>query len=135
MEVLREPSAPAVARHEGDSVVVENARVRAVIEPDGTIASVTDLVHDREVLLPGAGGAVLRAFEDVPNAFDAWDIERHHLNPGNELPVPGADSVEIVAARGLRAEVRVTRLLGSSRLVQTISLDADAPTAGFRPGS
>ena len=130
-EVLREPTAPAVARREGDSVVLENSRVRAVIEPDGTISAVTDLARRREVLLPGAGGTRLRAFEDVPNAFDAWDIERHHLNPGNELPVPGAESVEIVAARGLRAEVRITRVLGGSRLVQTIFLDADAPRLDF----
>ena len=130
-EVLREPTAPAVARREGDSVVLENSRVRVVIEPDGTISAVTDLARRREVLLPGAGGARLRAFEDVPNAFDAWDIERHHLNPGNELPVPGAESVEIVAARGLRAEVRITRVLGGSRLVQTIFLDADAPRLDF----
>jgi len=130
-DAVREPSSPSVARREGEDVVLENSRLRAVIAADGSIGAVTDLMHRREVLLTGTGGARLRAFEDVPNAFDAWDIERHHLNPGNELPVPGAEAVEVVTARGLRAEVRITRVLGGSRIIQTVSLDADAPRLDF----
>ena len=130
-QALREPTAPAVAYREDETVVLANARLRAVIDAAGNISSLTDLVRGREVLLPGTGGIRLRAFEDVPNAFDAWDLERHHLNPGNELAAPDAEAMEVVAGGGLRAEVRITRVLGASRLVQTVSLDADSPRLDF----
>ncbi|MDO5066698.1 MAG: glycoside hydrolase family 38 C-terminal domain-containing protein [Propionibacteriaceae bacterium] len=130
-EAIHPPSAPATAQRAGDDVVLENSRLRAVIGPDGDLVSLTDLRAGREVLLPGMRGNQLRAFEDVPNAFDAWDIERHYLNPGNELPVPAAEHVEIMA-EGLRAEVRVRRRLGSSQIVSHIVLEADAPRLDFR---
>ncbi|MDO5082117.1 MAG: glycoside hydrolase family 38 C-terminal domain-containing protein [Arachnia propionica] len=130
-EAVREPSAPATAQRAGDDVVLENSRLRAVIGPDGDLTRLTDLTAGRDLLLPGMAGNQLRAFEDVPNAFDAWDIERHYLNPGNEIPVPAARQVEIIGD-GVRAEVRITRRLGHSEIIQHIVLEADAARLDFR---
>ncbi|RRD50918.1 glycoside hydrolase family 38 C-terminal domain-containing protein [Arachnia propionica] len=125
-DAVREPDSLATVRRDGEMVVLENSRLRVVIDGDGDLAQVTDLTKGRDLLLPGMVGNQLRAFEDVPNAFDAWDIERHYLNPGNEIPVPPADRVEILG-EGLRAEVRITRRLGSSDIVQHVRLEADTP--------
>ena len=128
---IRHPAAPATARHEGLDVVLQNSRVRAVIDQGGDLVRITDLVTGRDLLVAGMRGNQLRAFEDVPNAFDAWDIERHYLNPGNEIPVPAAERLEIVGD-GVWAEVRISRRLGGSEIVQHIGLEADASRLDFR---
>ncbi len=123
-----DPDAPAQAYREGDAVVLSNARLRAVISADGAVEQITDLIQRRDLLVAPAR---LRCFEDFPNAFDAWDIERHYLNPGNELPPPIAEDIEILTPEGLRAAVRITTTVGESPLSMVVSLDADAPRVDF----
>ncbi|KAB1979952.1 alpha-mannosidase [Streptomyces triticiradicis] len=116
------PGGPAAVRAErhGDTVVLENGRLRVRIDADGLLASVRDLAHDREVLC--GRGNLLQLHPDHPNAWDAWDIDRHYRRTRTDLTA--AESVELVESGPLRATVRVTRAFGSSRITQEISLSA-----------
>ncbi|MEU4084101.1 alpha-mannosidase [Streptomyces aureus] len=115
------PGGPTVrAERRGDTVVLENDRLRVVIDADGLLASVRDLAHGREVLC--GPGNLLQLHPDHPNAWDAWDIDRHYRRTRTDLTA--AESVDLVESGPLRAAVRVTRTFGSSRITQEIRLDA-----------
>ncbi|NUR40651.1 MAG: alpha-mannosidase, partial [Streptomyces sp.] len=126
-------SAPAVAAEPSHPVTVEgrvldNGLVRVEVAEDGTLASVYDLRAQREVLADQ--GNLLRLHTDLPNYWDAWDIDKHYRNRYTDLLE--ASSVEVVSDDPLRAAVRVTRDFGKgSKLVQTITLRAGSPRIDF----
>ncbi|WP_339132217.1 glycoside hydrolase family 38 C-terminal domain-containing protein [Streptomyces sp. f51] len=114
------PAATVRAEESDGAVVLENDRLRVRIDADGLLTSVRDLAHGREVLCGPAN--LLQLHPDHPNAWDAWDIDRHYRRTHTDLTE--AESVELVESGPLRAAVRVTRVFGSSRIVQEIRLTA-----------
>ncbi len=108
------------ARADGTTVLA-NGVVTVVVGPDGTLASVVDERRGRE-LLAGPGG-VLQAFPDVPNTYDAWDVEQHTLLL-DPTEVTGVDRLDVVGDDPMRVAVRVRRTLGASRIDQTVVLRA-----------
>ncbi|MGP3732098.1 alpha-mannosidase [Streptomyces sp. GDS52] len=108
--------------------VLDNGTVRVRLADDGTLASVRDLRADREVL--AGPGNLLRLHTDLPNHWDAWDIDQHYRNRFTELPAAG--SVTVVARDPLACAVRVERAFGNgSRITQTITLRAGSPRIDF----
>ncbi|MFC9424205.1 alpha-mannosidase [Streptomyces sp. NPDC056987] len=104
------------------SITLRNQLVEVVIDADGLLTSVRDLVARREVLAPGGRGNLLQLHPDHPNQWDAWDIDRHYRHRHTDLTV--AESVELTEAGPLRASVRVVRVFGASRITQEIRLTA-----------
>lgn len=123
------PEHPVTLRRDGDVTVLDNGLVRVGIGADGTIVSLRDLIEDREVLLPGGRGNLLRLHPDHPSAFDAWELEDHYDHQGTD--VDGVASIEATVVDDLRVRVEVTREFGKSRAIQSISLDADSRTVDF----
>ncbi|MFC9651182.1 glycoside hydrolase family 38 C-terminal domain-containing protein [Streptomyces sp. NPDC056937] len=116
--------APVTAVAAGGGFVLRDQRLEVVIDADGLLASVRDLVAGREVLAPGGRGNLLQLHPDHPNQWDAWDIDRHYRHRHTDLTA--ADSVELIEEGPLRAAVRVVRTFGASRITQEIRLTADA---------
>ncbi|MER5396330.1 glycoside hydrolase family 38 C-terminal domain-containing protein [Streptomyces sp. NPDC002599] len=114
------PGPTVRAEHDDGVIVLENDRLRVRIDADGLLTSVRDLAHGREVLC--GRGNLLQLHPDHPNAWDAWDIDRHYRRTHTDLT--SAESVELVESGPLRAAVRVTRVFGSSRITQEIRLTA-----------
>ncbi|WP_326784823.1 alpha-mannosidase [Streptomyces sp. NBC_00151] len=114
------PGPTVRAEHDDGVIVLENDRLRVRIDADGLLTSVRDLAHGREVLC--GPGNLLQLHPDHPNAWDAWDIDRHYRRTHTDLT--SAESVELVESGPLRATVRVTRVFGSSRITQEIRLTA-----------
>ncbi|MGJ3561888.1 glycoside hydrolase family 38 C-terminal domain-containing protein [Streptomyces sp. INA 01156] len=78
----------------------------------------------------GRSGNLLRLHTDLPNHWDAWDIDQHYRNRFTELPAAG--SVTVVARDPLAGAVRVERAFGNgSRITQTITLRAGSPRIDF----
>ncbi|MFI9587318.1 alpha-mannosidase, partial [Streptomyces sp. NPDC052236] len=103
--------------------ILDNGLVRVEVGEDGTLASVRDLTADREVLAPGEKGNLLRLHTDLPNSWDAWDIDKHYRNRYTDLL--GAESVTVVEDGPLRAALRVERAFGKgSRIAQTVTVRA-----------
>ena len=120
----RQPAEVTVGRADG-RIVLDNGLVRLVVDADGLLSSVRDLVADREALAPGAPGNLLQLHTDLPNHWDAWDIDAHYRRRRTDLT--DADAVEVVAEGPLRAAVRIERGFGDSRIVQTVTLDCGSP--------
>ncbi|MCX4704897.1 glycoside hydrolase family 38 C-terminal domain-containing protein [Streptomyces sp. NBC_01373] len=119
-----EPAQPVKAK----GLVLDNGLVRVQVAEDGTLSSVYDLRSNREVLADK--GNLLRLHTDLPNYWDAWDIDKHYKNRFTDLLSP--DSVEVVSADPLLGAIRVTRSFGKgSTLTQTITLRADSPRIDF----
>ncbi|MFE9443916.1 alpha-mannosidase [Streptomyces sp. NPDC006602] len=133
VEVPASGSAPLSDARPGQPVkaeglVLDNGLVRVQVAEDGTLASVCDLRSNREVLADK--GNLLRLHTDLPNYWDAWDIDKHYKNRYTDLLSP--DSVELVSADPLLGAIRVTRSFGKgSTLTQTITVRADSPRIDF----
>ncbi|GAA2521920.1 glycoside hydrolase family 38 C-terminal domain-containing protein [Streptomyces levis] len=107
-----------------DGRTLANGLVRVEVAEDGTLASVYDLRAGREVL--AEPGNLLRLHTDLPNYWDAWDIDKHYRNRYTDLL--DASSVTVVEQDPLLAAVRVERDFGKgSRITQTITLRAGSP--------
>ncbi|MGJ5831096.1 alpha-mannosidase [Streptomyces ossamyceticus] len=111
-----------------DGLTLDNGLVRVVVAEDGTLASVLDLVAGREVL--GDQGNLLRLHTDLPNYWDAWDVDKHYRNRYTDLL--DAESVTVVEADPLVGAVRVERSFGKgSRITQTITVRAGSRRIDF----
>ncbi len=108
---------------------LENSRLRVRWDDDGLLSSVWDKSAHREVLAPGARGNVLQMFEDYPNFYDAWDVDRFTLD--HPIHVITLDDLAVTEEGPHRVSVRMTRSFGSSRVTQTISLTAGSARLDF----
>ncbi|MFJ8792547.1 alpha-mannosidase [Streptomyces sp. NPDC102462] len=108
--------------------VLDNGLVRVEVAADGTLTSVRDLRADREVL--AGRGNLLRLHTDLPNYWDAWDIDKHYRNRYTDLLE--RDSVTVVEQDPLIGAIRVERSFGKgSRITQTITVRAGSPRIDF----
>ncbi|MEW2378048.1 glycoside hydrolase family 38 C-terminal domain-containing protein [Micromonospora sp. NPDC047812] len=117
------PDAPAVSVRTGpDGTVLDNGLLRVRIATDGTVAAIRDLVADREVLPAGAPANVLQLHPDLPNKFDAWDVDEFYRNRRHDLTEVTELTVQADDPRCVR--VRISRADRDSAYVQTVSLAA-----------
>ena len=107
---------------QGGDTWLDNGLVRIELDSDGLLSSVRDLVADREVLAPGARGNLLQLHTDLPNHWDAWDVDRHYRRLVTDLTT--AESVTLVEHGPLVGAIRVERSVGTSRITQTLRLTA-----------
>ncbi|MET1005299.1 MAG: glycoside hydrolase family 38 C-terminal domain-containing protein, partial [Propionibacteriaceae bacterium] len=111
-----------------DNLVLDNGLLRVTVDSDGLLSSVWDLRADREVLARGSRGNLLRLHTDLPNTYDAWDVDRHYLH--RYVDLTSADSVDVTSSGPAEASVVVRRSFGSSTIEQTLTLSAG--DAGLR---
>ncbi len=126
--VVETPERVTAEREPDGAVVLENALLRAVVAPDGTLRSLVELATGREAL--AAPGNAFELYEDDPVAWDAWDVDPAHLE--QLLEEPRAGGIADVRVEALRAEVELEVEVGArSRLRQVVRLDAGARRLGF----
>lgn len=95
------PGAPAAVTRTDDGWRIDNGLLAATVGDDGRLHAVDDLGADRAVLAPGEA-AGLQLFQDIPNEWDAWDVDRHYRRV--EIELPPAKAVEQVPG-GVRAVI------------------------------
>ncbi|ARQ68139.1 alpha-mannosidase [Streptomyces marincola] len=116
-------AAPAVsADRPGGGWVLENGLVRVAVDGRGLVVSVVDLTTGREAVAPGAAANLLQLHTDLPNKWDAWDVDAFYRNRVTDLT--GLDALTLEEAGGAAARVRVARSFGASRVVQRLTLRA-----------
>jgi alpha-mannosidase len=114
---------PQEAGDGAELTVLENGLVQVTVDADGLLRSVRDLVAGREVIPGNARANLLQLHRDLPNRWDAWDIDASYRNSVTDLTA--CDAVEVVAATGDEAVVEVRRSFGASgasRAIQRIRL-------------
>jgi alpha-mannosidase len=110
---------PPTATRTGDGIVLDNGLLRVVVDRRGLVTSLYDRGADREVIAPGAAGNLLQLHPDLPNRWDAWDVDAFYRNTRRDLL--DADSVEAAPGND-RAAVRVVRTARSSTFTQVLTL-------------
>ncbi|MFF0837553.1 alpha-mannosidase [Streptomyces sp. NPDC003344] len=113
----RTTSGTTLTPRPGGGHVLDNGRLRVVIDARGLVVSVHDATTDRETVAPGRAANLLQLHPDFPNMWDAWDVDEFYRNTVTDLTE--ADSV---TAAGDGASVRVVRSFGASRVTQVLSL-------------
>ncbi|MGJ7906772.1 alpha-mannosidase [Actinopolyspora sp. H202] len=119
-----EPAAFVKLSETDDGFVLRDESLRVTIDRRGTVTSLRDLAADREVVPAGSAGNVLRAHPDLPNRWDAWDIDSFYRNNVTELL--DAEEVAVVEEAADRVSVRVVRAFSHSRITQTLTLRGGA---------
>jgi alpha-mannosidase len=118
-----ESASSATARPEG-GFVLDNGVIRAEIDGRGLLVSLFDHATEREAIAPGAAGNLLQLHQDFPNAWDAWDVDKHYRHTFTDL-VELDELTASAAADGDGAAVTITRTFGASEVTQVITLEAD----------
>ena len=109
---------------------LENSRLKVMIARQGGLTSLYDKTAGRECIEPGRVGNRFVLYEDIPNAWDAWDVDVFHLE--KELPLSGAISAQVVESGPLRAAVSFEYSISPrSRMQQIVSLDAISARLDF----
>lgn len=126
---LRETATPVQVTSNRQGTTLENGLVRLRINAKGQLVSVYDLRAKRETLAPGEIGNVFHLHEDIPNLWDAWDVDIFYKEKFKTID--GLQSLEVVEFGPLRASVRITRKFGSSSLEQDIVLRAGSARIDF----
>ena len=104
---------------------LDNGVVQVVVDGRGHITSLRDTATHREAIAPGEAGNRLQLHRDVPNQWDAWDVDEHYRRTVREI-----DTVEELRLESAsdEAAVVVVRQFGASRIEQRIVLAAGAPS-------
>lgn len=64
---------------------LETPFYRIALDEHGHFTSIFDKENDREVLMPGKKGNVLRMYEDKPMYYDNWDIDMYYTEKSWEV--------------------------------------------------
>ncbi|WP_320773002.1 alpha-mannosidase [Streptomyces sp. CRN 30] len=97
--------------------VLDNGLLRIEVDARGLVVSAYDLRADREAVAPGGAANLLQLHPDLPNKWDAWDVDEFYRNTVTDL----TDAEEVVPGEDGES-VRIVRAFGSSRVVQVLSL-------------
>ncbi|CAL9358775.1 alpha-mannosidase [Streptomyces sp. enrichment culture] len=101
----------------GGGYVLANGILRVEIDARGLVVSAHDIEADREAIAPGRAGNLLQLHPDLPNMWDAWDVDAFYRNTVTDL----TDADGVTAGED-GASVRIVRSFGDSRVTQVLSL-------------
>ncbi len=104
---------------------LDNSVLRLVVDGAGQLSSLVDAASGREAIAPGEKGLRLQLHRDIPNQWDAWDVDEHYRRTVRELDAADEIRLEKTAEA---ATVVVTRSFGASRIEQRITLAVGAPS-------
>ena len=79
----------------------------------------------RDAIAPGDRGNRLQLHRDIPNAWDAWDIDEHYRRTMQEID--GVEEIRL-ESKPEEAAVVVVRSFGASRIEQRLALAAGSPS-------
>ncbi|MEU6017048.1 glycoside hydrolase family 38 C-terminal domain-containing protein [Streptomyces sp. NPDC047515] len=94
---------------------LDNGLLRVTVDARGLVVSVVDLVAGRETVAPGCAANLLQLHPDLPNRWDAWDVDAFYRNTVTDLT-----EADVVRRSG--DGVEVVRTFGSSRVTQLLTL-------------
>jgi alpha-mannosidase len=115
-----------VEAEDGDGgFTLDNGLLQAVITSAGQLASLVDAVTGRDAIAPGDRGNRLQLHRDIPNAWDAWDVDEHYRRTVQEID--GVEEIRL-ESKPEEAAVVVVRSFGASRIEQRLALAAGSPS-------
>ena len=108
-------------------VLLANGVLSVTIEADGTISSLLDEEHGRELVPAGTRLGQYELLKDEPAVWDAWEIERESLLMANAM----TGSIESVDTENGAARVRVRTADDDTVITTAITLRPGSHTLDF----
>jgi alpha-mannosidase len=105
-------------RREAGGVLLDNGVVRVTLSREGLVTSAVDLATGRDAIAPGGAGALLQLHPDLPNKWDAWDVDRFYRNTVRDLRE--ADGLDVVVDDRGVARVVVERTISARSTVRQV---------------
>ncbi|MEF9959356.1 MAG: alpha-mannosidase [Niameybacter sp.] len=99
------------------------------IDTNGLFTSIYDKTYDRELLLAGQKGNVMKVYEDMPMCYDNWDIDIYYKQKAWE--VTDLTSMTWTAVGPLRATLEIERPFVDSIIRQSIHFYTDSRRIDF----
>ncbi len=112
-----------------DPMVLENDLIRYEFNDDASIKRIFDKEAGVEVLADGEAGNVITIYEDLPNNWDAWDIDI--VYEGMTLGTVKSVACERVADGPVRQGLRFKLEVSKSTLEQTAYLATNSKRIDF----
>jgi alpha-mannosidase len=109
---------PVAVTREGADVVLDNAVLRVVLSAEGLVTSAVDLATGRDAIAGGDAAGLLQLHPDLPNKWDAWDVDRFYRNTVRDLRE--VRSVEASVDDEGVAQVVVQRTISADSTVQQV---------------
>ncbi|GAA1340014.1 glycoside hydrolase family 38 C-terminal domain-containing protein [Streptomyces sanglieri] len=111
----QQPEQPVEVEEYDGGFRLDNGVLRVTVDARGLVVSVVDLVAGRETVAPGGAANLLQVHPDLPNRWDAWDVDAFYRNTVTDLT-----EADVVRRSG--DGVEVVRSFGSSRVTQLLTL-------------
>lgn len=99
---------------------LENQLLRIEFDDSGAIARIYDKEHERDVLQADEQGNRFCLYEDLPLAYDAWDIDAYYME--KEPSHPTLAEVKVIEHGPLRGTIEQVYEGDNYRICQRISL-------------
>lgn len=107
---------------------LENKFFKITLDKTGALSRIYDKKNKRDVLKKGQCGNVLTAYEDLPRAYDNWELSNYYTDKSWEIS--DLQSIEQIFD-GARAGLKITRKFLSSTIEQTVWLYDDIAKIDF----
>jgi alpha-mannosidase len=119
---VADPAATAVTVRGDDDqcTVFDNGVLRVRFDRTGGAVSVVDRRRDRELVAPGGRLNDLVLHQDLPNKFDAWDVDEHYF--GSARVIDDVSDLAVERAPDGSATLVARRKFGRSTAVQRTTL-------------
>src|SRR5215204_5494154 len=111
---------PSSVQQAGNGYVLDNGRIRAEIDGQGLITSLVDATTGRDAIAPGGYGNLLQVHPDLPNDWDAWDLDGFYRN--TRIDLTAVEEMKVVTMPGGVAGLELWRRHGLSTFTHLISL-------------
>ncbi|MGH3168553.1 MAG: alpha-mannosidase [Trebonia sp.] len=118
-----DPASPPVTilgDPDGAGPVFDNGVLRVRFDRTGGAVSVADLRRGRELVAPGGRLNDLVLHQDLPNKFDAWDVDEHYF--GSARVIDDVSDLAVERASDGSASLIAHRKFGRSSAVQRTTL-------------
>lgn len=120
----------AVVTHKAfDPRCFETPMHRVEIDADGALLSLYDKTLNRELIAPGGRFNALKAYEDRPKQWDAWDINEDYTKYA--LAFDTFTKIEALSTGELVTVVAVEKRIGNSSITQHLVFHHDRPLVTF----
>lgn len=125
------PAGSAQITQDLDGYILENPYLKVHFNLQGYITSFIYKPAQRQCIEPGMNANVFRIFEDIPNEFDAWDVDIFHLE--KVVGCPSASRLRILESGPVRVALEAAVEFSSHSQLQFVaSLDAVSARLDFR---
>lgn len=112
-----------------DGWLINNGTVKLRVGRDGLVVSLIDLHAGRELVPAGEALGALHLYRDIPNDWDAWNLDRDYRR--HDRIIDDVQSIDVSVDAVGAAVVTTTRADGKSTYTQVMSLAPGSSTLEF----